>query len=80
MYGAAHKRASRGAGWTRWPSLRLVQQLTLFPAKRRGRGVVVSGKSLSSRGSRFSSMPWHEVMVSRSTRSLSREWQSSSRW
>lgn len=54
--------------------------LTLFPAKRRGRGVAVSGKSLSRRGSRFSCMPWHEVTVSRSTRSLSREWHSSSRW
>lgn len=55
-------------------------ELTLFPAKRRGRGVLVSGKSLSRRGSRFSSMPWHEVTVSRSTRSLSSEWHSSSRW
>lgn len=57
-----------------------MQPLTLFPVKRCGRGVAVSGKSLSSRGSRRSCMPWQEVTVSRSTRSLSREWHSSSRW
>lgn len=63
--------------WPLWgllaPHPWLLRSLTLFPVKQRGRGVLVSGKSLSSRGSRFSCMPWQEVMVSRSTRSLSRE-------
>ena len=47
--------------------------LTLLPVKRNGRGVLASGNSCSRRGSRSSRSPWQELIVSRSTRSPSRE-------
>lgn len=47
--------------------------LTFLPVKRNGRGVLVSGNSCSRRGSRSSRSPWQDVIVSRSTRSPSRE-------